>query len=137
MKQICSLFAVLGGARVTRASDRVGRSRTFLKTVLAGRHHQHARPEPDWHCVHYPSHNSPRLGIFGVPLVIVVTAVCRAQNASPMPTAESEPIVITATRFDIPLDQSPASVSVVTSQDFEEKQIERVADAEARASSFT
>jgi vitamin B12 transporter len=37
--------------------------------------------------------------------------------------------VITGTRTDIPLDQSPASVSVVTSQDFEEKQIERVADA--------
>src|SRR5213078_1009923 len=44
-------------------------------------------------------------------------------------TPESEPIVITGTRTDIPLDQSPASISVVTSQDFEEKQIERVADA--------
>jgi vitamin B12 transporter len=129
VKQICSLFAVLGSARVTRAGDRVSRSRTFLNTVLAGRQHQHARSEPDWHCVRYPGHNGARLGIFGVPLVIVVTAVCRAQNASPTPTAELEPIVITATRFDIPLDQSPASVSVVTSQDFEEKQIERVADA--------
>ena len=33
------------------------------------------------------------------------------------------------TRFDIPLDQSPASVSVITSEDFEQKQIERVGDA--------
>src|SRR5881409_267899 len=44
-------------------------------------------------------------------------------------TAESEPVVVSATRFDIPLDQSPASVSVITSEDIEMKQIERVADA--------
>jgi vitamin B12 transporter len=49
--------------------------------------------------------------------------------SSPTPAPESEAIVITGTRTDIPLDQSPASISVVTSQDFEEKQIERVADA--------
>src|SRR5205807_5381217 len=41
----------------------------------------------------------------------------------------SQPIIISATRIDIPLNQSPASVSLVTSQDIEEKQIERVADA--------
>jgi vitamin B12 transporter len=45
------------------------------------------------------------------------------------PEAESEPVIVSATRFDIPLDQSPASVSVVTSQDIEVKQIERVSDA--------
>ena len=44
-------------------------------------------------------------------------------------TAESEPVVVSATRFDIPLDQSPASVSVITSEDLEQKQIERVSDA--------
>ena len=59
----------------------------------------------------------------------LATSICCAQDSSPTPTRESEPIVITGTRTDIPLDQSPASVSVVTSQDFEEKQIERVADA--------
>jgi vitamin B12 transporter len=42
---------------------------------------------------------------------------------------EAEPIVVTATRFDIPLDLSPASVSVINSEDFEQKQIERVSDA--------
>jgi len=42
---------------------------------------------------------------------------------------EAEPIVVTATRFDIPLDQSPATVSVITSEDLEQKQIERVSDA--------
>jgi vitamin B12 transporter len=42
---------------------------------------------------------------------------------------ESEPVVVSATRFDIPLDRSPASVSVIDSQDIDNKQIERVADA--------
>src|SRR3984893_7765212 len=43
--------------------------------------------------------------------------------------AESERVVVSATRFDIPLDQSPSSVSEITSQDLERKQIERVSDA--------
>src|SRR2546421_10294905 len=42
---------------------------------------------------------------------------------------ESEPVVVSATRSGIPLDQSPASVSVIDSQDIDNKQIERVADA--------
>jgi vitamin B12 transporter len=37
--------------------------------------------------------------------------------------------VVSATRFDIPLDQSPSSVSVITARDLEWKQIERVGDA--------
>ncbi len=42
---------------------------------------------------------------------------------------EAEPVVVSATRFDIPLDQLPASASVISSEDLEQKQIERVADA--------
>ncbi len=42
---------------------------------------------------------------------------------------EAEPVVVSATRFEIPLDQSPASVSVIDSQDIDNKQIERLADA--------
>jgi vitamin B12 transporter len=42
---------------------------------------------------------------------------------------EAAPVIVSATRFDIPLDQSPASVSVINSQDMENKQIERVGDA--------
>jgi vitamin B12 transporter len=42
---------------------------------------------------------------------------------------EAEPVVVSATRFDIPLDQSPASVSVIDSADIDHKQIERVSDA--------
>jgi len=43
--------------------------------------------------------------------------------------AEGESVIVSATRFDIPLDQSPASVSVISSNDLEQKQIERVSDA--------
>lgn len=42
---------------------------------------------------------------------------------------ESESVVVSATRFEIPLDQSPASVSVIGSGEIEAKQIERVSDA--------
>ena len=58
--------------------------------------------------------------------------VCQAQEASPTPSpseAEVEQVVVSATRFDIPLDQSPASVSVISAEELEQKQIERVSDA--------
>src|SRR6266567_571823 len=44
-------------------------------------------------------------------------------------TAQSEPVVVSAMRFDIPLEQSPASVSEISSAELDEKQIERVSDA--------
>lgn len=56
----------------------------------------------------------------------------RAQDAvrsTATDQAEAEPIIVSATRTDIPLDQSPASVSVISSEDLEQKQIERVSDA--------
>lgn len=43
--------------------------------------------------------------------------------------AEEEPVVVSATRTEIPLERSPASVSVIGSREIEEKQIERAADA--------
>ena len=66
----------------------------------------------------------------------LVSAACslRAQDAitststGQEETAESEEVVVSATRFDIPLDQSPASVSVITSEDIEQKQIQRVSN---------
>src|SRR5438067_2616432 len=44
-------------------------------------------------------------------------------------TAEAQPVIVSATRTDIPLSESPATVSVVRSEDIEQKQIERVGDA--------
>ena len=67
-------------------------------------------------------------------LVAFLPLVCLGQETTPTPTpsiseAEAEPIVVSATRFDIPLDLSPATVSVITSEDIEQKQIQRVSDA--------
>jgi len=53
----------------------------------------------------------------------------RSTSTDQEQAAQSEPVVVSATRFDIPLDQSPASVSVITSEDLDQKQIERVSDA--------
>ena len=61
-----------------------------------------------------------------------VPGICIAQEPSPTPSPsemEAEPVVVTATRFDIPLDLSPASASVITRKILEQKQIERVSDA--------
>jgi vitamin B12 transporter len=62
-----------------------------------------------------------------------VSLKCSAQQPTPKPTpgetTEAEAVIVSATRFDIPIDQSPASVSVVDSQDIDQKQIERVSDA--------
>ncbi len=53
--------------------------------------------------------------------------ICHAQDAvSPSETVE---LVVSATRVPIPEDEVPASVSVVTAEDIEQKQILRVADA--------
>jgi vitamin B12 transporter len=65
-------------------------------------------------------------------LLTFAQVVCFGQEASPTPSpgeAEAEQVVVSATRFEIPLDQSPASVSVISSEDLEQKQIERVSDA--------
>src|SRR4029077_20866243 len=42
---------------------------------------------------------------------------------------ETEQIVVSGTRIDIPIDQSPATVSVIGSEEIEDKQIERVGEA--------
>ncbi len=56
----------------------------------------------------------------------------RAQEPWPTPSpseATAEAVIVSATRTEIPEEESPASVSVITSQDIEQKQIERVGDA--------
>jgi vitamin B12 transporter len=64
--------------------------------------------------------------------VTLAPIISRAQEPSPTASpveAQAEDIIVSATRFDIPLDQSPASISVITSDDIEQKQIERVSNA--------
>src|SRR6266513_1760907 len=66
-------------------------------------------------------------------VLLSVPAFCFAQDSARSTNeygeAEAESVVVSATRTDIPLDQSPASVSLISSQDFEQKQIQRVSDA--------
>jgi vitamin B12 transporter len=121
----------LGSARVPRDGFGVAPKQSFLnpkvsrsnitreKFAIARRARQHPRR------MRYP------LACFSVAIVI---SGAHAQEPTPTPTPapsemEAEPIVVSATRFDIPLDQSPASASVISSEDFEQKQIERVSDA--------
>ncbi len=136
--QNCPVWFVPGSARVPRAG--ASPARTFgvapkqsrpnarisrrgvaqEKFASVGRARQHPRR------MRYP--------IRFAALLVFAPLVCFGQQASPTPTpspseTEAEPIVVTATRFDIPLDLSPASASVITSEDFEQKQIERVSDA--------
>ena len=69
---------------------------------------------------------------FPVAILVFTPVVCHAQEATPTPSpseAEVESVVVSATRFDIPLDQSPASASVISSEELEQKQIQRVSDA--------
>jgi vitamin B12 transporter len=71
---------------------------------------------------------------FVVCILISAASVMRAQDAIRSTATDqeegvAEPVIVSATRTDIPLDQSPASVSVIDSEDLEQKQIERVADA--------
>src|SRR2546429_7391703 len=81
------------------------------------------------------AHQRPRRARYAMrlaALLIFAPVVCFSQQPTPTPSpveAEAEQVVVTATRFDIPLDLSPASVSVINSEDFEQKQIERVSDA--------
>ena len=75
--------------------------------------------------------NGRELWLAGIWLM-TAPLISRAQEPSPTASpveAQAEEIVVSATRFDIPLDQSPASVSVITSEDIEQKQIQRVSNA--------
>jgi vitamin B12 transporter len=72
---------------------------------------------------------SPELGLSCIAFIIFWTSlgICRAQDEVSPPATEE--IVISATRIPTPEDESTASVSVITAQDLEEKQTERVSDA--------
>ena len=75
--------------------------------------------------------NGRELWLAGIWLM-TAPLISRAQEPSPTAStveAQAEEIIVSATRFDIPLDQSPASVSVITSEDIEQKQIQRLSNA--------
>src|SRR6266478_9811160 len=67
--------------------------------------------------------------VFGASCALQAQDAVRSASNDQEESVAAEPVVVSATRFDIPLDQVPASVSIVDSQDIEQKQIERVSDA--------
>ena len=74
-----------------------------------------------------------RPGLMAAAFLLAAPFICHAQDAASSALsnseAESEEIVVSATRLPTPEDESPASVSVITAQDLEIKQTRRVADA--------
>jgi vitamin B12 transporter len=77
--------------------------------------------------------NRPLSWLLAALLIWAASHTSRAQNPTPSQLltseAETEEIVVTATRIDLPIDQSPASVSVINLWDLEIKQTKRVAEA--------
>ncbi|MBA3881688.1 MAG: TonB-dependent receptor [Chthoniobacterales bacterium] len=62
------------------------------------------------------------------PIISRAQDATRSSLGSEGAASESEEIVVTATRLPIPEDTSPASITVVTAEEIEQRQIERVAD---------
>ncbi|MEO5753269.1 MAG: TonB-dependent receptor [Chthoniobacterales bacterium] len=60
-------------------------------------------------------------------LLAMPLGLARAQVAVSPPAADE--IVVSATRLPLPAEETPASVSVITAEDLEQRQIERVSDA--------
>jgi vitamin B12 transporter len=102
--------------------------RCALGALLNSRRDQRSRPIGRAGRLVQPSKILLLATVFGLRALIN----CQAQETSPAPSrgeSKSEEIVISATRIPIPEEESPASVSVITSDDLEHKQTERVADA--------
>ena len=119
-----------GSARVPRAGLGVAPKQSFLRARISGHGiaqrksaiARRARQHPRW----------ARCPIRLAAPLVFAPFVCFGQEASPTPSpgeAEAAQVIVSATRFDIPLDQSPASVSVISSEDLEQKQIQRVSNA--------
>src|SRR3954453_18008061 len=111
-----------GSARWQRAGRRLVPRRTFTESLLR-------RTWALWLAVRRKfatgrRRRSAELALIALSLCATGGAV-RAQDA----VAEHEEIVVSATRFAIPEESSPATVSVVTDDEMEERQTRRVADA--------
>src|SRR6266566_2545094 len=128
-----------GSARVPRAiagpdwTFGVSPKQSFLRTWTAASDVVQEKFATVGHCRQHARRVRYPIGFAA--LLVFAPVVCFAQDAvrststDQEETAEAEQVVVSATRVDIPLDQSPASVSVISSEDLEQKQIERVSNA--------
>ena len=109
----------LGSARVSRAGFGVlaettfcGRAAVSEQSATVGHRRQHA--------------GRARYPVLGC-LLAISLGISQAQTT--VVPSDTEEIVVSATRLPLPEEETPASVSVITAEDLEEKQTERVADA--------
>ena len=124
-----SVWLIPGSASVSDAGFGVPPKQSFLNARISSSGVAQQKP-----AIARCARQHPRGAHYPIVCFSLVMAFSFAygQQTSPTPSpgeAEVEQIVVSATRFDIPLDQSPASVSVISSQDIEQKQIERASDA--------
>jgi vitamin B12 transporter len=112
-----------GSARVSRAGFGASPKQSFWKSATRERFRSRQRAR---------GARSPGGWIFAL-LLFGVPFICRAQDAAlsalPNAEAESEGIVVSATRIETPEEESPASIDVIRANDFEIKQTHRVADS--------
>jgi vitamin B12 transporter len=124
-----SVWFVSGSARFPRAGFGAAPKQSFLNARISGAGIAQKKFAIARRAHQYPGRVRYLMACFSL---VPAASIAHAQEATPTPSpseAEVESVVVSATRFDIPLDQSPASVSVITSQDIEQKQIQRVSDA--------
>lgn len=96
---------------------------TFFKRFAAWRRKEHARrPHTSGQAVCSPALSYAAFLAFGLSL-----GICHAQEA--VTPSETTEVIVNSTRLPIPEEEVPASVSVITSDELEEHQTERVADA--------
>ena len=122
-------FCFRRSARVSRVGFGVAPKRSFLNATISGIGIAQEKFAIPRRALRHPRRMRYPLACFSLAIAI---SIVHGQEVSPTPSpgeTETEQVIVSATRFDIPLDQSPASVSVITSEDFERKQIERISDA--------
>src|SRR5438132_4970828 len=124
-----SVWLIPGSASVSDAGFGVPPKQSFLNARISSSGVAQQKP-----AIARCARQHPRGAHYPIVCFSLVMAFSFAygQQTSPTPSpgeAEVEQIVVSATRFDIPLDQSPATVSVISSEDIEQKQILRVSDA--------
>jgi outer membrane receptor for ferric coprogen and ferric-rhodotorulic acid len=129
---LCFVICFPGSARVPRAGFGVSPKQSSLKERLRARLTAEEKSAIARRVRYLDVRGVTLLFVFcfvlGTMLLHAQDAV-RSTSTDQEEVAESESIVVSATRTDIPLDQSPASVSVIPSEDLDQKQIERVSDA--------
>jgi vitamin B12 transporter len=124
-----------GSARLQRAGRRILRRRTSLAFHFLGRRIMHitrgkfATRESFRSRPHAASVRSPGACVLAL---LLFASICSAQDAvtfGALAEADSEAIVVSATRIETPEENSPATIDAVRSDDFEIKQTRRVAEA--------